>query len=75
MQYLAALSQSESLLLAGNAADDGDGAYAEVTTKLDGFLLDLLRQLARRRQDDGVRTQLRILEPSATHHTHSLSAV
>ncbi len=42
-------------------SDDADEAVLRVLGHLDRLLLDLLRQLARRRQDDGKRTVLRSL--------------
>lgn len=59
---LAALAQAHALVLARQAANDGHGADAQVFAELDRLLLDLLRQLARRRQDDGVRARLVVAE-------------
>ncbi len=61
---LAALAQLEALILAGDAADDGNGADPERPPELARLLLDLLSQLARRRQDDGVRSLVGVLKPA-----------
>ena len=52
---LAAHPELEALLLPREAADHGHRAHAERAAELDRLLLDLLRQLAGRRHDDGVR--------------------
>jgi hypothetical protein len=62
---LAAQSQFEALLLAGEAADDGHGANTKRLAKLVGLLLDLLGQLPGGRDPDTCEICLRILTLSS----------
>ena len=49
--HLTALTQSKSLFLARNAANNGDRPDTEMTAKLDRFLLNLLSKFSRRRKN------------------------
>lgn len=54
--YLTAHPETETLVLSGDSTDHSHGADAERLAKLYSLFFNLLRQLTRRRQDDGVGT-------------------
>lgn len=62
--HLTTHPETETLVLSGDSSDHGHGADAERLAKLYGLFFDLLRQLAGRRQDDGVGTLVRVLNPA-----------
>lgn len=54
--HLTAHAKAEALVLTGDASNHGHRADAQRLPKLDSFLLNLLGQLSRGCQDDGVGT-------------------